>query len=122
LMGGTVAPGTGSGFEQLDKPKPNKNGDKETMAPTRAKLVVELPANATLFIDNKPVKVAAGVHTFNTPVLEPGQLFYYEVRVETVRDGKPIAQTRRIIVRAGHVARADFKELTAEAVRTAQVK
>jgi uncharacterized protein (TIGR03000 family) len=118
-----VAPGTGTSAEELDKPKTNKkNNDKETMVPTRAKLVVELPANAKLFIDDMPVKATAGVRTFDTPALEPGRPYYYIVRIERMRDGQPVSETRRIIVRAGQVARADFKDVDSEAVRTAKAK
>lgn len=120
VMGGGVAPGAGA--EQLDKPKPNKNGDKETMAPTRAKLVVELPADAKLFIDDLPMKTTSGVRAFNTPTLEPGQAYYYMVRIEYVQDGKTVSETRRVIVRAGQVARADFKDRDTDAVRTVRAK
>ena len=123
MTGGTVVPGTAIGGEELDKPKPNKKSDdKETMVPTRARLVVELPANAKLFIDNMPVKAAAGVQTFNTPALPPGQDYFYMVRIERMRDGQPVSETRRIFVRAGQVARADFKDAESEAVQTAQAK
>jgi hypothetical protein len=44
------------------------------------------------------------------------------VRIERMRDGQPVSETRRIIVRAGQVARADFRDVESEAVRTAQVK
>jgi uncharacterized protein (TIGR03000 family) len=122
MTGGTVVPGTGTSGEELSKPKPNKNDGKETMVPTRAKLVVELPANAKLFIDNRPVKATAGVQTFNTPALEPGQAYFYMVRIDGMRDGQPVSETRRIIVRAGQVTRADFKKVESEEVRTAQAK
>ena len=56
---------------------------------TKAKLVVELPADAKLFVDDMPVKATAGVQTFNTPALEPGQDYFYMVRVERMRDGQP---------------------------------
>jgi uncharacterized protein (TIGR03000 family) len=120
VTGGTVVPSTGG--EELGKPKSNKNGDKETMIPTRAKLVVELPANAKLFIDDLPMKTTSGVRTFNTPTLEPGQAYYYMVRVEYVRDGKPVSETRRVIIRAGQVARAEFTDRDTDAVRTVQAK
>jgi uncharacterized protein (TIGR03000 family) len=120
--GGTVVPGTGTSFKALSKPKPNKTDDKETMGPTHATLVVELPANATLFIDNMPVKATAGVQTFNTPALEPGKAYFYQVRIERSRDGQPVSETRRIIVRAGQVIRADFNNVASEQVTTTQAK
>jgi uncharacterized protein (TIGR03000 family) len=117
-----VVPGTGTSGKALSKPKLNKNDDKETVGPTRATLVVELPANATLFIDNMPVKATTRVQTFNTPALEPGQAYFYLVRVERRRDGQPVSETRRIIVRAGQVTRADFNNVASEDVRTTQAK
>src|SRR5579875_1946977 len=122
---GGAAPGTmAPSGEQLAPPTEEKKPKKEgTMLPTnKAKLVVELPANAKLFIDDKPMKVTSGLRSFNTPELEPGQAYYYMVRVETIRDGKPVSQTRRVIVRAGQIARADFKDMEADTVRTVQAK
>jgi uncharacterized protein (TIGR03000 family) len=104
-----------------DKPADDKKKTRiEGAAP--ATLVVELPANAKLFIDDIPVKATAGVRTFDTPALEPGRPYYYMVRIERMRDDQPVSETRRIIVRAGQVARADFKDVESEALRTAQAK
>jgi uncharacterized protein (TIGR03000 family) len=104
------------------KGKGRDKKDEGILSATKAILIVELPANAKLFIDGMPVKVTAGAQSFHTPALEPGQLYYYMVRIEIIRDGQPISETRRIIVQAGQVARADFKELESEAVRTAQAR
>ena len=120
--GGTAAPGNGAADEELDKPKTNKKSGKQTMAPTGAKLHVELPGDAKLFIDDTLVKGAADVQTFHTPPLEPGRDYFYIVRIELMRDGHPLSQTRQIIVRAGQVARAEFKDLESESLRTAQAK
>jgi uncharacterized protein (TIGR03000 family) len=129
-----IAPGTGvypgGTGTPLGEPFPgtpteNKGKDKkgqDTLSSAKAKLVVEVPANAKLFIDNRPVLAAAGVQTFNTPALEAGQAYFYMVRIERMRDGQPVSETRRIIVRAGQVARADFKKVESEEVRTVQAK
>ncbi|HEY7427105.1 MAG TPA: TIGR03000 domain-containing protein [Gemmataceae bacterium] len=119
---GTAVPGTGNGQEELEKPKKNKTSVKETMDPTRAKLLIELPAKAKLFIDDKPVKTALGVQLFDIPVLEPDKVYFYMVRIEMMRDGQPLSQTRRILVRAGQVTRTEFQELEPEAPRTARAK
>jgi uncharacterized protein (TIGR03000 family) len=92
------------------------------MLQNRAKLIVELPKDGKLFIDDMPMKTTSNVRSFNTPSLEPGQAYYYMVRVETVRDGKPVSDSRRVIVRAGQTARADFKDLEADAVTTVRAK
>src|SRR5262249_2762648 len=120
---GSVVPGTPTTPSKPadDKPADDKKKTRiEGAAP--ATLVVELPANAKLFIDDMAVKATAGVRTFDAPALEPGRPYYYMVRIERMRDGQPISETRRIIVRAGQVARADFKDVESEAVRTAKVK
>jgi uncharacterized protein (TIGR03000 family) len=118
--------GTPTG-EPLETPTKNKGKDSEKksqgmLTSTKAKLVVELPANAKLFIDDMPVKATASVLMFHTPALEPGQAYFYMVRIERMQDGKPVSETRRIIVRAGQVARADFKDRESEEVRTVQAK
>ncbi len=99
----------------------NKNG-QVMLASTNAKVVVELPANAKLYVNDVLVQAAAGVQTFHTPALEPGKAYFYLVRIEMMRDGQPLSETRRIIVRAGQVARADFKAWESETLRTAQAK
>ncbi len=123
VPGGMIAPGaTTPGGEPLGNPKESKPKSSTMFSSTKAKLVVELPENAKLFIDDMPMKAGSGVRSFNTPELEPGQAYYYMVRVESIRDGKPVSESRRVIVRAGQVARADFKDLTSDAVRTVQAK
>jgi uncharacterized protein (TIGR03000 family) len=129
VAGGTAAPGTGSAVpgsgnsqEELEKSKKNKTGFKETMNPTRAKLLIKLPANAKLFIDDMPVKTALGVQLLDTPALEPDKVYFYTVRIEVMRDSQPLSETRRILIRAGQVARLEFKEPEPEASRTVRAK
>jgi len=110
--------GTPTGTKGKDR---NENG-KGVLPSTNAKVVVELPANAKLYVDDVLVQAAAGVQTFNTPALEPGKAYFYLVRIEMMRNGEPLSETRRIIVRAGQAARADFKDWESEALRTAQAK
>ncbi len=119
---GTALPGSGNSQEELERPKKNKTGVKETMDPTRAKLLIELPAKAKLFIDDLPVKTALGMQFLDTPALEPDKVYFYTVRIEVMRDGKPLSETRRILIRAGQVARMEFKELEPEASKTARAK
>jgi uncharacterized protein (TIGR03000 family) len=90
-------------------PKPKKEG---TAAPTRARLLVQVPADAKLYIDGRLMKSTSGSRTYSTPALEPGQLYYYELRAEMVRDGKVVSEAKRVIVRAGQDSRAIFAEPT----------
>ena len=102
-------------------PAPKKaNGDKETMTPTKAKLIVELPADAKLTVDGHEMKTVSGRGVFTTPSLKKGETYYYELSVEVVREGKPVAENRRVIVRAGEEVRASF--IDRDAVSTARAK
>jgi uncharacterized protein (TIGR03000 family) len=98
------------------KPDKDKDGkDKEeSKVPAKAKLVVELPADAKLYIDDQQMKATSSVRQFNTPELQPGQTYYYMVRVEVARDGAPPQTiTRRVLIRAGNEVTADFKDMNA---------
>jgi uncharacterized protein (TIGR03000 family) len=114
---GGVVPGTpgtpGTGGEPVPPPMPpKKEGDKkEGEVSTRAKLVVEVPADARLYIDDQLMKTTSSKRVFSTPFLAQGQAYYYEVRVEVLRDGKPVSETKKVVVRAGEEARASFPNL-----------
>jgi uncharacterized protein (TIGR03000 family) len=95
--------------ESVPAPKPAE--DKEAAAARAAKLIVELPADAQLYVDDQLMKATSAQRTFNTPALEAGQTYYYILRAEVIRDGKPQSETKRVLVRAGEVSRAAFPRL-----------
>jgi len=98
--------------EPAPKPK-EKEKEKEMTMARPAKLVVDLPADAKLFIDDQPMKTTAEKRSFNTPTLLPGQAYFYDLRAEVVRDGKTYTETSRVIVKAGETATASFPQLHA---------
>jgi uncharacterized protein (TIGR03000 family) len=110
-------PPASPGGEQLQAPK--ADGTKSGMATNRARLIVELPPDAKLYVDDNPIPVTAGRRAFRTPALDRTQTYYYEVRAEVMRDGKPVSETKRVIVRAGEVIRANFSDLGKESVAAA---
>jgi uncharacterized protein (TIGR03000 family) len=79
-------------------------------APDRARLIVELPADATLFIDDQAMKSTREVRNFTTPPLKEGQTYYYMLRVEVNREGAKLTETRRVLIRAGDEVKASFTE------------
>src|SRR5262249_11956158 len=93
-------------------PAPKKEKKEGEVSARPAKVVVELPADAKLFIDDQAMKATSERRSFNTPTLQPGQAYYYEGRAQVERDGKTYSETKRVIVRAGETARASFPELT----------
>jgi uncharacterized protein (TIGR03000 family) len=85
--------------------------EKKTTSTQSARLIVDLPADAKFYVDDQLMKTATARRSFVTPKLEPGQTYYYDLRAEVVRDGKVEKETKRILVRAGDVIRADFPGL-----------
>jgi uncharacterized protein (TIGR03000 family) len=99
----------GPGTERA--PAPKKEGGKEAMAPGKGKLIIDVPEDAKLYIDDQLMKTSSGKRTFNTPALERGQTYYYIVRAEVVMDGQSYSETKRVLVRAGDQIQAGFPEL-----------
>jgi len=116
-------PPTGTPVEPPVKSEPipaPKKGEPEGLAPTNARLIVAVPAGANLYIDDHKMKTQSERRTFQTPVLEPGQTYFYEVRVEVERDGKTLSTTKRVLLKAGQEVRADFNDM--DATVTAKAK
>lgn len=125
LMGGAVPMVPGAGGPPADlppgdgkpaDPKKDKQPDMEVSA--KARLVVEVPGDAKVYIDDQLMKTKEGVRKYSTPTLEPGQLYYYMVKAEIVRDGKTQSETKRVVVKAGEESRLSFDKL--EPVATAK--
>jgi uncharacterized protein (TIGR03000 family) len=84
-----------------------------------AQLIIEKPADAKIYVDNLPVKSEGATQTFATPTLDPSQSYYYMVRVEMTRDGKPLSESRKVIVRSGQTIQEIFNE---QGIVTASLK
>jgi uncharacterized protein (TIGR03000 family) len=99
--------------EKEGKGEEKKGGDLQqiSLTPDRAKLIVTLPADAKLYVDNQPTQTPAERRVFQSPRLEPGQLYYYNLRAEVVRDGRTITREQRVIVQGGRVTRTAFADL-----------
>jgi uncharacterized protein (TIGR03000 family) len=67
----------------------------------QATLVVNLPASATLTVNNTPTSLTSSRRVFTTPPLEPGKAYYYTLRIDVIRDGQKLTATRDVDIRAG---------------------
>ena len=76
------------------------------MAPAPATIVVDLPADAKLLIDNELTTTTGSSRVFVSPTLNPGQEYHYTLKAEIVRDGKPVTVEQVIAVRAGETTSA----------------
>jgi uncharacterized protein (TIGR03000 family) len=102
-----MMPASPGGAEKAPLPKTGGQGDLS------ARVIVDVPADAKVFIDDQQMKSTSSRRQFATPRLEKGQSYYYIVRAEIVRDGETLTDTRRVILKAGDVVQASFRDETA---------
>ncbi len=94
---------------KMDKPE---GGVKKptVFAPDQALLIVSLPADANLSIDDQATSAGSETRTFVTPSgLETGKDYYYTLKAEMTRDGQPVAITRVVTVKAGEETRVSIE-------------
>jgi uncharacterized protein (TIGR03000 family) len=106
-------------LRKLEGGKP-KGGDEngggksnDAAYPAPAHVVVKLPEDARLFVDGKPCPLTSARREFDTPELKGGQVYYYDLRIEMTRAGRPVTQTKRAELRAGKETVVEFGESSA---------
>jgi uncharacterized protein (TIGR03000 family) len=104
--------------DENDKNNNNKNDDDNnkddevSIRSDRAMVVVHLPRDAKLYVDSVFCPLTSDKRSFQTPRLEPGRRYYYTLKVEVVRKGKPVKESRKVYVTAGKKVSVDFGEMT----------
>lgn len=78
-----------------------------------ARLAVELPSDAKLYVDGQLIDGTGANRQFNTPNLAAGQAYYYEVKAEILVNGKTEVEEARVVVRAGELSTTRFEKLVA---------
>jgi uncharacterized protein (TIGR03000 family) len=76
--------------------------------PTTATLIITVPADAKLFFDDRPTTQVGPRRTFVTPNLKPGSKYVYNLKVEVVRGGQTLSQTKQINFQAGQSVDVDL--------------
>lgn len=84
---------------------------------TSATLVVHLPANARLYVNEALCSMTSATRTIRTPRLEAGRNYTYTIKTEVVRGGQTVVQTRQVTFQAGNRILVDF---SAAPINTAQ--
>jgi uncharacterized protein (TIGR03000 family) len=95
----------------LPIPLPGPRTPPELPVPRAGKVMLDLPADALLFVNDKLVAAAP---LFTTPPLEPGKKAVYDFEVNVLRDGKSITRTKRLTLRAGEVVRLAYADMKAD--------
>jgi uncharacterized protein (TIGR03000 family) len=90
-----------------------KDGSKKTgMTAAPATIIVSLPADARLSIDDAVTTSTSDRRVFVSPELNPGREYHYTLKAEWTYNGKPVTATREVAVSAGKETTVSF---TAEA-------
>lgn len=89
-----------------DRQATDKNGFQ--VPSNRALVIVDLPADAHLYLEGKLTQGDASLRAFITPELEMGASYSYTLRVEFTRQGRTESQTRQVYFRAGNQVRVNF--------------
>jgi uncharacterized protein (TIGR03000 family) len=101
---GTDRPGSTNPPTGTDQDRPRQ----ETSTAAPATIVVSLPADAKLTVDDSPTRSTTSRRVFISPPLEPGKKFHYTLKAEVMRNGKPVTETLQIDVRAGQLTQVDM--------------
>jgi uncharacterized protein (TIGR03000 family) len=74
----------------------------------RARVTINVPENARVYVNDRPLALASGTHTINTPPLEKGKPHTYVFKAEVTRNGETVADTQRIFVESGQSVTVQF--------------
>ncbi len=83
-------------------------GDALASVDAPATIVVTLPEDAKLSIDDSPTTSTSGNRVFVSPSLPSGREYHYTLRAEVMRDGKAVQLEEKITVRAGEETRVEL--------------
>jgi uncharacterized protein (TIGR03000 family) len=89
-----------------DTPPPPTEGESTSLDSNKGFLVVRLPADAKLFVNDQPMNSRGGLRRFASPELQPGRIYPYALRAQWQRNGKTVERNETIYLRAG-----DYKRL-----------
>ncbi len=113
--GGTMTPTAPPPPAKKEMPGEAVPPPKEKASLDRARLIVSLPADARLFIDDQATTSTSAQRTFVSPPLDADKTFVYTVRAEVVRDGQTISDIKTVNVTPGRVSQVSFMDLGTEA-------
>lgn len=77
-----------------------------------ATLIVQVPADAKLTIDDQPTTSTSELRVFETPPLSQTNEYTYTLKAQVTRDGQIRTETRQVNVRGGEqtVVRLDIPQ------------
>lgn len=84
----------------------------------RARLVIQVPPGARLFIEGTPAKQTAEVvRLFDSPPLDPNETYSYTLKATWMDSGKEVTNEKTVSVRAGQTVKVDLRPETPPTVK-----
>jgi uncharacterized protein (TIGR03000 family) len=108
-VGAPYAPLARSLMDVPLKPRIEVSTQPELRTARSAMIDVFLPPQAALTFQGQPTTEEGGVRVFQSPALEPGRTYTYDIRATwRTDDGREVSRTRRLSVSAGDHLTVDF--------------
>jgi len=98
--------------KMMEKKKKGKKGGGEDASLPRApvQIVVNLPADAKLIIDDEATKATGAKRHFTSAPTYKGSSYSYTLKMELVRDGKTVSVTKEVTGKAGTETSVSFDD------------
>jgi uncharacterized protein (TIGR03000 family) len=78
-----------------------------------ARINVQVPANAEIFVDGVKTSQTGPFREFVSPALKPGSNYTYEIRAKWTQSGQTMDRTKTVPIHAGDVANVNFMQAAA---------
>jgi uncharacterized protein (TIGR03000 family) len=100
----------------MDKEKKDGSGSGSSSLQLPAQIVVTLPADARLTIDDGATQSVGTTRVFRSPPLPQDHPYSYTLKAEFVRDGKTVSVTKTAAVSAGKETLVSFDDISQRSV------
>jgi uncharacterized protein (TIGR03000 family) len=113
-----VVPGTKPEVTPPPVEKKKITDDQEA----RVRVRIDVPEDAKLYVDGQLMRSTSARRVFQTPTLQVGRVYFYDVRVEIERNGQTMSDAQRLIIRPGQEASLSFANLEQRAIASATAR
>jgi len=118
---GATAPATPGVVEPSREVLPVPTPSNQSSASEAATVVIKAPTDVRITVDGQETNRQTAETAFRTPELRAGQTYSYHFKAETVRNGRPVSEVKKVLVRAGEQSVVDFGSLAGPEVEGPRV-
>jgi uncharacterized protein (TIGR03000 family) len=76
--------------------------------PPTATVRVQVPTDAQVWLEGQPTRQTGPVREFETPPLEPGRKYEYQIKASWIKNGRMVSDTQTVTFRAGETPSVTF--------------